>query len=236
MLLEMQSAMNNMMNNSQLHSSQGLAIAKPLQASATEPMSEDPGPVPSCSPPSSPRSSQSDSSSDREPTVAMDTASSSASPSASDSGEEEVIGSVTRAHQETFMYNQEQSSLTAEAPNAMGSSNSGSAQNTTNHLIEEQQEAWNQQKNLVTVAAQNPSSGMGPQGMEDNAPNLCPFRLSGSAVSHCPTYIHGAFKAPATEGPTNRACSGPLWRGGNRMHLVRLKKELTRDYFKHTAS
>lgn len=226
MLLEMQSAMNNMMN-SQLHSSQTLPIAKLPLATATEPMSEDTGSAPSCSPPSSPRSSQSDSISDQEPTVAMDTGSTSFSPSASDSGEEEVIGSVTRAHQETFMYNQEQSSLTAEAPNATGSSNSGSAQNTANHRTEEQQEAWNHQNNLVTMAAQNPSSSLGPQGAEDNTPNHCPFKLSRSAVNHCPNSIYGAFRAPATEGPTNRDYSGPLCRGGNRMHLVRLKKELS---------
>ncbi|XP_029023766.1 nuclear receptor subfamily 1 group D member 2b isoform X2 [Betta splendens] len=220
MLLEMQSAMNNMMNNSQLHSSQELAVDKPLQANATEPLSEDPGPTPSCSPPSSPRSSQSDSSLDREPAVAMDTGSSSDSPSASDSGEEEVIGSVTRAHQETFMYNQEQSSLSAEAPSASRSLNNGSAQNTTIHQTGDQQETWNQQNNLVTLAAQSPSSGQGPQVTEDNNSNLCPFKLSGSTVSHCPTYIHGAFRGAAIQGATNRAYTGPLWRGGNRMHLV----------------
>uniref|UniRef100_A0A3Q1I501 Nuclear receptor subfamily 1, group D, member 2b n=1 Tax=Anabas testudineus TaxID=64144 RepID=A0A3Q1I501_ANATE len=213
MLLEMQSAMNNMMNNSQLHSSQTLAFAKSLPASATDPMSEDPSSAPSCSPSSSPRS-------EREPTVAMDTSSSSASPSASDSGEEEVIGSVTRAHQETFMYNQEQSSLAAEAPNAMESSDSVSAQNTTSHQMEEQQEVWNHQNNQATVAAHNPSSGLGTQVMEDNTPNHCPFKLSKSAVSHCPTSIHGTGRGPATEGPSNGAYSGPMCRGSNRMHLV----------------
>lgn len=223
MLLEMQSAMNNMMN-SQLHSSQALSIAKLPPATATEPMSEDPGSAPSCSPSSSPRSSQSDSSSDQEPTVAMDTGSTSASPSASDSGEEEVIGSVTRAHQETFMYNQEQSSLTAEAPNTTGSSNTGSTQNATNHRTEKQQEAWNHQNNLVTMAAQNPSSSLGPKGAEDNTPNHCPFKFSRSAVNHCPNSIPGALRAPAAEGSTNRDYSGPLYKGGNRMHLVRLKK------------
>ncbi|XP_045913984.1 nuclear receptor subfamily 1 group D member 2b [Micropterus dolomieu] len=216
MLLEMQSAMNNMMNNSQLHSSQTLPIGKPLPASATEPTSEDAGPAPSCSP-----SSQSDSSSEPEPTVAMDTSPSSASPSTSDSGEEEVIGSVTRAHQETFMYNQEQSTLTPEAPPPTGSLNSGSAKNTTNLREEEQQDAWNHHNNLVTMAAQDPPSSMGPQGQEDNTTSHCPFRLSRRAVSsHCPAYTHGAFRALSTEGPANGAHTGPLWRGGNRMHLV----------------
>lgn len=224
MLLEMQSAMNNMMNNSQLHSqlhsSQTLPIGKPLPASATEPTSEDAGPAPSCSP-----SSQSYSSSDPEPTMAMDTSPSSTSPSASDSGEEEVIGSVTRAHQETFMYNQEQSSLTAEAPHPTVSLNSGPAKNTTNHRTEERQDAWNHHNNLVTMAAQDPQPSLPPQGQEDNTANHCPFRLSRSAAtSHCPAYIHGAFRAPPAEGPSNGAHSGPLWRGGNRMHLVRYKE------------
>lgn len=222
MLLEMQSAMNNMMNNSQLHSSQALPITKPLPASATEPTSEDAGPAPSSSS-SSPCSSQSDSSSDPEPTVAMDTRPSSASPSASDSGEEEVIGSVTRAHQETFMYNQEQSSLTGEAPPPSALQSSGSAKTPANHRVEERQDAWNHHVNVVTMTAQDPPSSLGPQGPEVNSSH-CPFRLSRSAASsHCPAYTHGAFRAPSTEGPASGAYSGPLWRGGNRMHLVRLK-------------
>lgn len=216
MLLEMQSAMNNMMNNSQLHSNQTLPIDEPLPASVTEPTSEDAGPAPSCSP-----SSQSDSSSDPEPTVAMDTSPSSASPSTSDSGEEEVIGSVTRAHQETFMYNQEQSSLTAKAPHSTGPLNSGSA-NTNNNRTEERQDAWNRHNNLVTMAAQDPPANQGPHGQEDNTTNHCPFRLSRSAAaSHCPAYMHRALRAPSTEGPANGAYSGPQWRGGNRMYLVR---------------
>ncbi|XP_068560683.1 nuclear receptor subfamily 1 group D member 2b [Cebidichthys violaceus] len=228
MLLEMQSAMNNMMNNSQLHSqlhsSQTLPIGTPLPASATEPTSEDARPAPSTSSSSSsaaPRSSQSES--DPEPATAMDTGSSSASPGASDSGEEEVIGSVTRAHQETFMYNQEQSSLAAEATPPPGPPTSGSAKNATSLLrAEERQDAWNRCNNMVTVAAQDPAASLGPQGQEDNAANHCPFRLSRSAAaaSHCPAYAHGAFGAPSSEGHANAAYSGPLWRGGNRMHLV----------------
>lgn len=199
MLLEMQSAMNNMMNNSQLHN-QTLPVAKPLA-------SEDAGPAPP-SPSSSPRSSQSDGGPECEPAVAMDT--SSASPSTSDGGEEEMIGSVTRAHQETFMYNQERSSLTAAAPPSVAppfaAPPSCSARSAANLRTEEQQEAWNHHNNLLTSAA---------QGSEVTAADHCPFRLTRGAVSHSPAYIHGAFGA--AEGPA----SGPLWRGGNRMHLVR---------------
>lgn len=227
MLLEMQSAMNNMMNNSQLHSqlhsSQTLPITKPLPASTTEATSENSGSAPSCSPSSSPCSSQSDTSSDPEPTVTMDTSPSSASPSASDSGEEEVIGSVTRAHQETFMYNQEHSSLTAVAPaTSTGPLNSDSDQNTTNHWKEEQQDTWNHHNNMVTMAAQDPSSSLDPQGPEGNATNHCPFRLSRSTDSHCPAYAHGAFRAAATEDQASAGFSGHQWREGKRMHLVRI--------------
>ncbi|KAM9838882.1 nuclear receptor subfamily 1 group D member 2b [Aulostomus maculatus] len=219
MLLEMQSAMNNMMNNSQT-----LPITKPLLACTTEPTSEDSGPTIASSP-SSPRSSQSDSSSDPEPPMAMDTSSSSssASPStsASDSGEEEVIGSVTRAHQETFMYNQEQSSLTGEALLPSALHDSDLVKNTTNQRIEEQQSTYNHHSNLNTMTAQGPSSLLGPQGPEDNGSNQCPFRPSRSATtSHFPLYAHGAISAPPTEEPAGGAHCGPLWRGGNRMHLV----------------
>ncbi|XP_075968917.1 nuclear receptor subfamily 1 group D member 2b [Anarhichas minor] len=224
MLLEMQSAMNNMMNNSQLHSqlhsSRTLPIIKPLPASATEPTSEDASPAPSTSSSATPCSSQSESGSDPEPTVAaMDT--SSASPGASDSGEEEVIGSVTRAHQMTFMYNQEQSGLAAEAPPPSGPPKSGSAKNATNLCTEERPDTWNHRNNVVTVAEQDPASSLGPQGQEGNTTNHCPFRLSRSAAtSHCPAYTHGSFGAPSSEGHANVAYSRPLWRGGNRMHLV----------------
>ncbi|XP_034456593.1 nuclear receptor subfamily 1 group D member 2b [Hippoglossus hippoglossus] len=225
MLLEMQSAMNNMMNNSQLqnqlHSSQTLPIAKPLPASATEPTSEyagpGPGPAPSHSPSSLLCSNPSDSSSDPKPTMAMDISPSSASLGAPDSGEEEVIGSVTRAHQETFMYNQEQSNLMAEAQATTGPLDSGSDQNAANCWKEEQQDAWNHHHNMASMAAQDPSSSMGHQGPEDN--NHCPFRLSRSTASHCPAYTHGAFRSPAAEDPANGAHSGHQWREGRRMHL-----------------
>ncbi|KAK1880525.1 Nuclear receptor subfamily 1 group D member 2 [Dissostichus eleginoides] len=120
MLLEMQSAMNNMMNNQnqnqnqllvgqnqllvgQIHQNQLLGCPMlPCPLPANDATSENAGPAP-C-----PRSSQSDVG------VAMDTSSS--SPCASDSLSEEAIGSVTRAHQETFMYNQEAPPTSAEDP------------------------------------------------------------------------------------------------------------------------
>ncbi|KAM9737391.1 nuclear receptor subfamily 1 group D member 2b isoform 2-T2 [Menidia menidia] len=223
MLLEMQSAMTNMMNNnqlqSQLHSNQLLPIAKVLPASGTEHISKDTGSTSSLS--SSPHSSQSESSCDPEPAVSMDTSSNSCSPSSSDSSEEEVIGSVTRAHQETFMYNQEHSSLTAEIPPCHASLNNGFEKTNENQCIEQGQDVWNHHNNLVTVAGQNLSSIMGPQGKEKNTPIECPFRVSRSTTaSHSPAYIHGAVRSLHTEGYTYGAHGKPVWIGGNRMHLV----------------
>uniref|UniRef100_A0A8C5G6N7 Nuclear receptor subfamily 1 group D member 2-like n=2 Tax=Gouania willdenowi TaxID=441366 RepID=A0A8C5G6N7_GOUWI len=207
MLLEMQSAMNNMMNNTQLHS--------PAPPDAGRPPSDDAGPAPSCSPSSSPRSNQSDSSSDPEPVVSMYTSPS----SSSDSGEEEVIGSVTRAHQETFMYNQEQGATPPGAQAAAGGVISPLNANANLH-IQEQPHAWNHNNNLVTVATQENSSPVGHQEMDQNAANNCPFRrFRGVVTSHCPAYTHGAFRAPPTEAHVG-GLYGPMWRGTNRMHLV----------------
>ncbi|XP_032367141.1 nuclear receptor subfamily 1 group D member 2b isoform X2 [Etheostoma spectabile] len=229
MLLEMQSAMNNMMNSSQLqsqlHASHTLPIGKPLASGAIEATSGTAGPASSSSsPPSSlPSSGQSDPSSQPEPAIAMDTSPSSASLGGSDSGEEEVIGSVTRAHQETFMYNQEPSSLAAESPpSATDPPNCTAINYATNLRAEEWQDPWNHHNNLVTMATQAPPpSSLGPQDQEENSSNYCPFRLSRAATaSNCPAYTHAAFGAPPLEGPVGGPYSGPLWRGGNRMHLV----------------
>ncbi|KAF6730564.1 Nuclear receptor subfamily 1 group D member 2 [Oryzias melastigma] len=205
MLLEMQSAMDNMMNDSQLQSMPLPPVTKPLLASATKPAFEETGPA--HSPSSSPCSSQSDSSSDPEPAVSMET--SSASPSTSDSSEEEVIGTVTRAHQETFMYNQEQSSLPPEAllsPSAP----------TPHQLTEEGLRAWNRQNDMTTAAFHGSASGLFPQDMKESAPRQCPFKLStGVPVT---SYKQGAVQAP----PTNSCAPGVQqdWSAGNRLYLV----------------
>uniref|UniRef100_A0A1A8IQU9 Nuclear receptor subfamily 1, group D, member 2b n=1 Tax=Nothobranchius kuhntae TaxID=321403 RepID=A0A1A8IQU9_NOTKU len=201
LLLEMQSAMNNMMNSDQLCDAPDVPIAKVLPV--------EPGPSLS-----SPLSSQSDSGPDPGlglRSMSMDTESSSASPSSSDSSEEEVICSVTRAHQETFMYNQEQSKLPVEPSPArpiwVGTDQEG-------------RDAWNHNNNSVTTVGQNPLPNLGcPLGSEDSTPPQCPFRLSQSgADSHSPTYIHGAVRAPPTG--ANATYSKLVWPGGNRMYLV----------------
>ncbi|XP_030203154.1 nuclear receptor subfamily 1 group D member 2b isoform X2 [Gadus morhua] len=199
MLLEMQSAMNNMMTNGDLHANQQLAIAAVAPpAPPADPVEPDPVPA-----------------------VAMDTGPS----SASDSGEEEVIGSVTRAHREDFMYNQEQgrglsSGGTPPSPSDLQDGGVGVADGIKVSSYrtpgtEERQEAWtNLHNNLCTVAAQGPptAGGSGPQGPEALSPgDRCPYRLPYiSPGGQCPANHHGSFK-----GPPHHAVGG-----GNRMHLV----------------
>ncbi|XP_053719204.1 nuclear receptor subfamily 1 group D member 2b [Synchiropus splendidus] len=174
MLQEMQSAMNNMMNNRQ------------TQSTAMDSTSEPAEPVSSFTPSSSPHSNQSESSSDPDSTNAMD-----ASPSsASDSGAEEVIGSVTRVHQETFMYNQEQSAEALSSP--------GPKSVVEQHMGVEQQ-AWNHYNNTSSILTS--------QGLEN------------TASSHCPSHTHGPCPATSTEAPTHATPIGAVW-GGNRAHLV----------------
>ncbi|XP_036826641.1 nuclear receptor subfamily 1 group D member 2 isoform X2 [Oncorhynchus mykiss] len=220
MLLEMQSAVNNMMNNSQLHSqfhcNTPFPLANQLQSPAC-PVEPRPqyvdsglGSVPSStSPAASPRSNQSEeTSSDREPAVTKNKIPSpnSVSPSsASDCGSKEVIGSVTRAHQETFIYNQEQGSPSPQSQAYAQLTSPGAEQHVsdTGKRIDErnrnQQEAGNQQiKNQnhqndlasFTAAqahyqAQERPTNTGPQGTDSHhrqedhttslSENSCPY-------------------------------------------------------------
>ncbi|KAF4100074.1 nuclear receptor subfamily 1 group D member 2b [Onychostoma macrolepis] len=192
MLLEMQNAMNNMMTNS--HGN---------QPSASDAASEDSGSGPSSrSPSTSPQSHRSKPNPDPEPLDVMDTSTSSDSSSATDSGEEEVIGTVTRAHQETFMYNQEQASVPSEAPN---------------NYSEKPQEVWNQQSNASSESEQKPPSGCAPQGPEDSG---CPVRLpsSSSAGPSLQNLSPRAYNDNETR--FGGSCSVPTFARVNRMHLV----------------
>ncbi|KAK7898371.1 hypothetical protein WMY93_019224 [Mugilogobius chulae] len=176
MLLEMQSAMNNMMNSDLQTAALNIPKAQPSMDATSDTGS-------SSSPSSSPRSSQSDSSSDPEPSVSMDTSCSSASPSASDSGEEEVIGSVTRAHQETFMYNQE----------ATPTDN-----NVTNHCTEQRQNDWNHRNNLVTMEMQ-----------PNQDTSACPYKVPQSSSGPCPAPegpAHMAYGRPVWRGAPECTC------------------------------
>ncbi|KAG9278909.1 nuclear receptor subfamily 1 group D member 2 [Astyanax mexicanus] len=255
MLLEMQSAMNNMMNTSQLHnqlhSNHPLTLSNQNQPSLTKPTSEDPPPTSSSSsssssssisPDSSPRSSQSESSTDPEaPEVAMDTSSNSDSSSSTDSGEEEVVGSVTRAHQENFMYNQEH----GDAPR---SPTVAERISSDSRRMEETQEIWNHCNNINTVSSQplasdSSSSSLAPQvpdqsqREETSSLNRCPAALTNSSPSghcpvrlpstapcdHCPASATGLAQHRgnnANQTPAYGSYSGPAGSGGNRMHLV----------------
>ncbi|KAK2887314.1 hypothetical protein QQF64_013627 [Cirrhinus molitorella] len=208
MLLEMQNAMNNMMNNS--HGNQPLNN----QTSATDGASEVSGSSPSShSPSTSPRSNRSKSSPDPELLIPMDTSSSSDSSSATDSGEEEVICTVTRAHQETFMYNQEQGSMPSESPN------------NNSHCTEKTQEVWNQQNNVSSESQPKPPSGCAPQGPEDSdrdhsTLSSCPVRLPDSS-SAGPSLQNLSLRAHNDNEPhVSGSCSVPTFAMVNRMHLV----------------
>ncbi|XP_051519164.1 nuclear receptor subfamily 1 group D member 2b [Myxocyprinus asiaticus] len=195
MLLEMQNAMNNMMNNS--HGNQPLPLSNQIDRA-----SEDSGSGPSsCSPSTSPRSNRSEPSPAPEPLVTMDTSPSSDSSSTTDSGEEEVIGTVTRAHQETFMYNQEQGGAPSEAPNNF------------NHCTED---AWNWQNNASSVTNHNPPLSCGPLGPEESS--SCPVRPHNSS-SGGPSLQNFSLRAH-NDNETRGSYGVPPCARGNRMHLV----------------
>lgn len=211
MLLEMQSAMNNMMNNSQLHgssppASSGLTPPCPAKlASGAAPHAP-----PSFSPASSPQSSQSELSNDPEPSLPMDTSpsSSSDSSSATDSGEEEVVGTGARPGHEA------------------------------ERIMQNTREVWNHHNNMATVTCQHPRFHCTPQDartvQEDDSVSQCPVRVSNSASSgQChvqllananpssASVIGQSLRAYNSNGTrANGGCAVPAWSGGNRMHLV----------------
>ncbi|XP_051991306.1 nuclear receptor subfamily 1 group D member 2b [Xyrauchen texanus] len=195
MLLEMQNAMNNMMNNS--HGNQPLPLSN--QFGGTSEVSGSG--LSSCSPSTSPRSNQSEPSPAPEPQVTMDTSSSSDSSSAMDSGEEEVISTVTRAQQETFMYNQELGGAPLEAPNNF------------NHCTDD---AWNWQNNASSVTNCNPPLSCGPLGPEESS--SCPVRPHNSS-SGGPSLQNFSLRAH-NDNETCGSYSVPPCVRGNRMHLV----------------
>ncbi|XP_019905805.2 nuclear receptor subfamily 1 group D member 2b isoform X1 [Esox lucius] len=269
MLLEMQSAMNNMMNNnSQIHSNTPLPLsdlANPLEALACtmvpRPQCGDTGSASSSSvsPVASPESNQSEET-NSEPVVAMDTSPSpnSAYPlSASDSGSEEVIGLVTQAHQETFMYNQEQDNPSPQSQAEPEPTSSGGEQRVagTGKRKEErnqnQQESWNRQNqqilnqnhqnDLASFTAtqahdqsQEGPNNTGPRGSDRQQEDCtfstnshCPYsrdRLPNCAPSgRCPAYGNRDLREDVSTSQPNSShggFSGPLWSGGNRMHLL----------------
>lgn len=230
-----------MMNNSQLHNqlhgtqAPSSPLGDPSPPCPVEVPVEDPShtPTSSPSPGSSPRSSQSESSADAdlEPSMSMDTSpSSSSSSSGTESGEEEVIGTVTRAHQETFMYNQEQGSPSSLAEQRRSPSATERA-HMDSKTMEERQDTWNNHRNNVAKVTAHGNNRLTPNSqaetsdghpsipLMDNAPRHCPVQLSNAAPSgHCPVTGHGMPHRPLNS--RENGCRGPAWRGGNRMYLV----------------
>ncbi|KAJ8345694.1 hypothetical protein SKAU_G00298870 [Synaphobranchus kaupii] len=236
MLLEMQSAMNDMMNNSQLHGNQTLPLGDqtPPHGNQTPPLGDQTPPLGDqtlllaselasarsfCLPTPFPGRGPQKPRPDPGPLVAMDT-SSSASSSGSDSGEEEVVGTVTRAHQETFMYNQEQE----ESPPPNAPPFPGVAKHTGVAMAK--QEALNQRNNIASMAAEpRPLPPTYGRYRQDPTLNYCHAWLANSAPSgHCPAFAHSlphrAYNHHGNMAPASGGFTGPVWSGGNRMHLV----------------
>ncbi|XP_016394809.1 nuclear receptor subfamily 1 group D member 2-like [Sinocyclocheilus rhinocerous] len=127
MLLEMQTAMNNMMNNSQLQHMLHGAQTAPCAIESSQSKSSSSSP----SPPDSPRSS-SDLSRDSESVVPMDTASS----CSSDSGEEDVPSTGPAPREDLFAYGSPRGGSLSPASSETLSSSSKEDE-------EPQRECWN---------------------------------------------------------------------------------------------
>ncbi|KAF5909135.1 nuclear receptor subfamily 1 group D member 2, partial [Clarias magur] len=206
MLLEMQSAMNNMMNNSQLHGSNLQVSNSMAQPCSTKLASESTShAAPSFSPASSPQSSQSELSNDPEPSLAMDTSPSSDSSSTTDSGEDEVVGTRPGHEAERIMEDTQE------------------IWNLHNNIV-----TVTRQHPGLQCTPQEP-----PQ--EDNTLSLCPVRASNSpsngqvhlltsaAPSHACTasVMSQSLQVQNSSGTwASGSYAGSAWSGGNRMHLV----------------
>ncbi|TRY99019.1 hypothetical protein DNTS_024569 [Danionella cerebrum] len=204
MLLEMQNAMNNMMNNNSLP----LNNQNSAGHSASE---ENRSSLSSRSPSTSPRSTQSEYSPNPELLNAMDTSTTSDSSSATDSGEEETIGMVSRANQETSMYNQQNGSVPSVPP--------------TNIYHFKKQEAWYAKTNAPSVREQKPSTSGSQSALEesdrDNGRHSnCPVRIANRGS--CGQSLQKLSLKSLNEGET-QAIGGynvPAFSRANRTHLV----------------
>lgn len=205
MLLEMQNAMNNMMNNS--HGNQPLFVTNPTTPLFANGVSPDSSGSDSSSRSASNSPQRNPSDSSPESLISMDTSQSSDSSSATDSGEEEVIGTVTRAHQETFLYNQEQVNVPSEAPD--------------NHSHFTEKQVWNRQVDASSMTNQNSLLSCITQVPEDSSQQnstVCPVRSantspSGPALQKAPLRYHKDTHVSAPY-------SVPTCARANRMHLV----------------
>ncbi|RXM35516.1 Nuclear receptor subfamily 1 group D member 2 [Acipenser ruthenus] len=219
MLLEMQSAMNNMMNNTQLNEQQLPAESSPERPgdSATSSSSSLTSPLQERQ--QEPESLQSE-------LEEMETAQT-PSPSSSDSSEE-VIGTVTRAHKETFMYNQEQ-------PSPMDKNFATQQGGVRMSVSTEEEHGWYTRNSHNDFSSYNAYHHLGHGNLHmpkehhrNDTVAHCPSRqANGLTNGHCPGFSNGllyntlnASKTSENEPMTKKSFSGPVWTGGNRMHLV----------------
>ncbi|KAL4646864.1 nuclear receptor subfamily 1 group D member 2-like [Arapaima gigas] len=177
MLLEMQSAMNNMMTSSSLPAQLHGNHSPPC------PAEQAPTDMRRC-PQETPR------------VIEPEEGTSTTSSSSSDSSEDEVIGTVTRAHRENFMYNQEQPGTSYDALHSPGV-----CKLVSNTDVKGQQETWNLRNNCAKMAEYWLGSGT------DEA-------YRDSLLSQRPAYPYGQ----PIRSHDGLGSSG--WRAGNRMHLV----------------
>ncbi|XP_033849817.2 nuclear receptor subfamily 1 group D member 2-like isoform X2 [Acipenser ruthenus] len=219
MLLEMQSAMNNMMNNTQLNEQQLPAESSPERPgdSATSSSSSLTSPLQERQ--QEPESLQSE-------LEEMETAQT-PSPSSSDSSEE-VIGTVTRAHKETFMYNQEQ-------PSPMDKNFATQQGGVRMSVSTEEEHGWYTRNSHNDFSSYNAYHHLGHGNLHmpkehhrNDTVAHCPSRqANGLTNGHCPGFSNGllyntlnASKTSENEPMTKKSFSGPVWTGGNRLHLV----------------
>ncbi|KAI1902466.1 hypothetical protein AGOR_G00045060 [Albula goreensis] len=154
-------------------------------------------------------------------------ASSSTSSSGSESGEEEVVGTVTRAHQETFMYNQEQEEEESTPPTARQAQPSPGP-GVAEHMgvaIAESNQAWNQRNDITSMMSTGPRSQnplpahpLHPHPQSPGGNARFHDARDGSPSGGCPAFMRGhAHRAYGhVSVPTEHGEFG----GGSRMHLV----------------
>ncbi|TSK28185.1 Nuclear receptor subfamily 1 group D member 2 [Bagarius yarrelli] len=203
MLLEMQSAMNNMMNNSQMNSS-----SPPVSSMSPTPAKPVVQAPPSFSPASSPQSNQSELSSDPEPSLPMDTSLSSDSSSATDSGEEEIAGTGTRSGHEAegIMDN------TQDVWNHQNNMATVNRQHPNLHYTPQDPPQDNSLSRCPVRVSDSASGGQCQVQLPANADSS--HACSASVIGH-------SLQTYSSSGTQANACyTGPAWSGGNRMHLV----------------
>ncbi|KAK1172263.1 nuclear receptor subfamily 1 group D member 2 [Acipenser oxyrinchus oxyrinchus] len=225
MLLEMQSAMNNMMNNTHLNEKQLSAESSPERPGDSATSSSSSSSSSSLNSPLQKRQQEPASlQSELEEMETVQTPSSSSSSSSS----EEVIGTVTRAHKETFLYNQMQPSpMDKNVANQQGGGRMS--------VGTEEEHGWYTRNSHNDFSSYNTYHHLGHGNLHmpkehhrDDTPAHCPSRhANGLTNVHCLGFSNGflyntlnASKTSENDAMAKKSFNGPVWTGGNRMHLV----------------